>query len=190
MPFEYDLTTKQKFYLYLSIILPDLDIIQRLWVTYRRHEDNINLQFYQTISPFRPHPCGDASILEKIAGIDPDMYSIYMYPREHYLASIRMIGHSDFICQIKRKKAEIEDNVNYFDAILNEERGMKLPPLHKLRILDRVIMYLLTDAQGFEGEIDHIMQYLIAFYHMYRDTKILHAYPLAIDREGVLLRFE
>ena len=187
--FELELTRKQRFFLYLSVVLPDLDLVQRLWVAYKEYNHYVTLQFYENISPFRPHPCADGCIFGKVAGIDPDMLMMYIQPRKKFLASVKMIGHPYFICQIKRTKAELEDNVNYFDALMNEEQ-VKLSKLNKVRVLNRVIMYLSPEEQGFDDILVDLMHYLIAFFNMYKETKVLQAYPLAIDKHGILLRFE
>ena len=113
----------------------------------------------------------------------------YMKPRKCWLSGLKMVGHVDFICQFTRKKEDIENCEHYFDALLREEQ-VKLLPLEKVSILNRVIMYLLPEEQGFDSHITDIMVYLIAFFNQYRNRSLLHTYPLAVDSLGVMMRFE
>ena len=187
--FEYGLTRKQTFFLYLSAVLPDIDLVHELWKLYRQDEDKSILEYHESISPFRPHPAGDTCLINRIAGIDHDMLLMYMHPRKCWLAALRMVGHPDFICGFKRKKEDISNCVNYFDTLLREEQE-KLLPLEKVHILNRVIMYLMPEEQGFHSHVTEIMVYLRAFFNQYKNVRISHGYPLAVDSEGVLMRFE
>jgi len=186
--FTYELTEKQKFYLYLSVLCSNLDILHGLWEQYVKDNDKEKLQFHLNISPFRPHPCGNDCIFHPIAGfIDPDMFLEYYEPRENYLISLEMIGHAWFICQFARKKEDLEQSVNYFDTLINESQ-IKLSPLKKNKVLEKTIDYL--SYKNYKLNKDQIMRYLLSLYNMYKDVKVLHAYPLAIDCDGSLCRFE
>ena len=186
--FERDLSEKSRFYLYLYEVCPFIDILHILWTQYIKDRDTEILDYHQQISPFKPHPCGQDCIFHPVGGfIDPDMFLSYYKPRENYLISLEMIGHTWFICQFKRRKEDLEKSSIYFDTLINEEQ-VKLTKLRKQRILEQAITYL--SEEKYSLTIDQIMRYLLSFYSMYKDTKVLHGYPLAIDSEGVLCKFE
>ena len=189
--FETELTQKQKFYLYLFNVCPSIEIIHILWNIYKRDIDKSILDYHKEISPFKPHPCGNDCLFHPVAGfIDPDIFMEYYVPRENYLSCISMVGHSDFICQYPRKKEELELYVNYFDALINEEK-LKLTKLNKVKVLEMVIKYLSeTKYSRLTLTIDQIMRYLQSFFNMYKDMKILRAHSLGVDSEFQLCRFE
>ncbi len=146
------------------------------------------LQYYKDISPFQAHPCGHDCLFHPVAGfIDPDIFMMYYKPRENYLSCIQMIGHPYFICQFKRYKEELEDRVNYFTSLINEEQ-IKLRPLKKKQVLEKVICYL--HQERYQLHTDQIIRYIYSLYSMYKDVKVLNAYPLSIDKEDILCRFE
>ena len=191
--FERELTEKQQFYLYMYQLLPNLELIRPMWEKYQLEKEDETRKYHMNISPFREHPCCDNCIINQIAGIDYDMYLMYMQKRKSWLGSIKMVGHYDFICKYTRPKSEIKNTSNYFYTILNEKQK-KLLPLQKVSVLNRVIKSLLSDKKHYEisyeerfgGEI----VYLMSLYKHYTNNKILHRYPLAIDSEGTLMRFE
>jgi len=186
--FDQELSEKQRFFLYLSIVLPNIDIIHAIWKSYKKGIDEDILRYHQRISPFKSHPCGNDCIFHPIAGfIDPDMFLDYYSPRESYLISLEMIGHPLFICQFTRSKEDLEKSIYYFDTLINESQ-IKLSKINKVKVLEKVIHYL--SHRNYQLNIEQIMRYLLSFYNMYKDVKILHAYPLAIDSEGKLCRFE
>jgi len=186
--FEKGLSEKGKFYLYLSIVCPYLDIIHILWKQYKYDLNEEAIRFYQSISPFQDHPCGNDCILHPVGGfIDPDIFLEYYNPRQSYLISIEMIGHPDFICQYKQTKALLEQSHHYFDTLLNEPK-QKIIKLKKVKVLEMVINYLSETRNNLS--IDQIMQYLLSFFNMYKDMKILHAHSLAVDSNFQLCRFE
>ena len=163
-------------------------MIHIIWNLYVKGRDEDIVRYHQSISPFKPHPCGNDCIFHPIAGfIDPDMFLDYYAPREGYLISLEMIGHPLFICQFTRKKEDLEKSVNYFDTLINESQ-IKLSKIKKVKVLEKVIQYL--SHRNYQLDIEQIMRYLLSFYNMYKDVKILHAYPLAIDSENKLCRFE
>lgn len=189
--FETELTQKQKFYLYLFNVCPSIEIIHILWNLYKTDIDKTILDYHVSITPFKPHPCGNDCIFHPIGGfIDPDIFLDYYTPRENYLTSLQMIGHSDFICQYTRKKEVLEQSNNYFDALINEEK-LKLTKLNKVKVLEMVIKYLSeTKYSRLTLTIDQIMRYLQSFFNMYKDMKILKAHSLGVDSEFQLCRFE
>lgn len=186
--FETELTEKQRFYVYLYSVCPSIDLIHKLWELYKVDIDDEILNYHKEISPFKSHPCGNDCLFHPVAGfIDPDIFMEYYVPRENYLSCISMVGHSDFICQYPRKKEELEQYVNYFDALINEEK-LKLTKLNKVKVLESVITYL--SKTKYSLTIDQIMRYLQSFYNMYKDMKILNAHSLGVDSEFQLCRFE
>ena len=189
--FEKELTEKQKFYLYLSSLCPSIEIIHKLWELYKLDIDKEILDYHVSITPFKPHPCGNDCIFHPVAGfIDPDIFLNYYSPRENYLTSLQMIGHPDFICQYSRTKAVLEKCDNYFDILINEEK-IKLTKLNKVRVLEMVINYLSNIKYSrLTLRIDQIMRYLQSFFNMYKDMKILRAHSLAVDSEFQLCQFE
>ena len=186
--FEYELSEKQKFYLTLYQLCPSIDILHILWKQYCNNNYKIIIEYYTEISPFKEHPCGNDSIFVPVAGlVDPDMFLAYYKPRENYLRSIKMFGHPWFICQFYRNKEIIETSINYFDSLINEPQK-KLINLSKVSVLNKVIVYL--NNARYSLTIDQIIRYLFNLYCMYKDNRVLHAYPLAIDCNGNLCRFE
>ena len=105
MAYEYELTNKKRFYLYLNTHLPNLDIIERLYKQWRKDEYQEILDYHESVSPFRPHPCGDSSVFGKICGIDPDMFDLYISPRQRYLSAVTIIGHPYFLCKVDKDKS-------------------------------------------------------------------------------------
>jgi len=186
--FEQCLSEKQTFFLYLSIVIPNIDLIYVIWSLYRKGINKDILSYHNQISPFQPHPCGQDCLFHPVGGfIDPDMFLSYYKPRENYLISLEMIGHTWFICQFKRSREDLEESPTYFDTLINEGK-LKLTKLRKKRVLEQAIKYL--SEEKYNLTIDQIMRYLLSLYNMYKDTKVLHGYPLAIDRAGKLCRFE
>ena len=129
--YERSLTRKQRFFIIFFELLPNIELIHELWELYRKEEDRTTLAYHESVSPFRPHPCGDGCIINKIVGIDFDMLMMYMKPRKCWLAGLKMVGHPSFICKFTRKKEDIENCEHYFDALLREEQ-VKLLPLQKV----------------------------------------------------------
>ena len=186
--FETELTEKQKFYLYLFNVCPSIEIIHLLWNLYKRDIDKTILDYHISITPFKPHPCGNDCIFHPVAGfIDPDIFLHYYSPRENYLTSIQLIGHPDFICQYSRTKAVLEQCDNYFDILINEEK-IKLTKLKKTKVLEMVIKYL--SEIKYKLTIEQIIRYLLSFFNMYKDMKILNAHSLGVDSDFQLCRFE
>ena len=186
--FEQDLTTKQKFYLYLYHVCPAIEILNLLWKQYILHRDRENRVYHIKNSPFKPHPCGYDSMFKSVCGyIDPDMFLDYYHIRESYLSSIKIIGHPYFICRIQKTKQEIESREHYFTALINEPQ-IKLRCSEKIKILHRVIDYL--SQTKYKLNQDQIMRYIISIFNMYNNYRILFAYPIAIDCNGELCRFE
>ncbi len=186
--FEYELTTKQKFYLYLYQRLPHVELIHELWNVYKIDRDKTILKYYEEISPFQSHPCGNDCLFHPVAGfIDPDIFMDYYNLRVNYLNCIQMIGHPYFFCQFKKSKEELESSKQYFTTIINEPQ-IKLSSIKKKRILDKAILYLYD--QRYELTIDQIIRYLYSLYSMYKDIKVLYSYPIAIDVSDELCRFE
>ena len=185
--FEYELTEKQKFFLYLYQQLPNIEIIQDIWKRYKLDSDNSTLDYYNKISPFRDHPCGSDSILPKICGIDNDMFILYLTSKLPLLQTIKIVGHPLLICQLDVYKDELEKCRDYFDRILNSHQ-IKLSKLTRVRILNKIIRILENDTSMVDFQC--LINYIYTIYKMYSDMKILKAYPIAIDKEGKLLRFE
>jgi len=186
--FEEALTDKRQFYLYFSIVLPNIDLIHAIWHTYKKDIDEDILKFHQSISPFQAHPCGADSLFHPIGGfIDADIFDLYYEPRENYLQSIVIVGHPYFLCQFYRSKQEIEGSSGYFERLVNEEQ-IKLLHLKKVKVLEKAINRLLCSDSGLI--MDQVIRYLYTIYSMYNETKILSATPIAIDRDGKLCRFE
>ena len=186
--FEYGLTTKQKFYLYLYQRLPHLELIHELWNTYKIDKDKTILEYYKNISPFKPHPCGNDCLFHPVAGfIDPDIFMEYYGPRVNYLNCIQMLGHPYFICKFKRTKEELETSNQYFTTLINEPQ-IKLSSIKKKQVLDLAIQYLHNDR--YELTIEQIIRYLYSLYCMYKDTRVLYSYPISVDSNNKLCRFE
>jgi len=182
--FEIYLTEKQKFYLYLFMVCPSLDIIHLLWNTYVKNRDDEIKAFHDKVST---HPCGNDSLFYNIVGsIDPDIFMEYYIPREPFLLSIKLIGHPDFLCKFGKSKSELESSIYYFDRVLNEPQ-IKLKAMDKKNVLDLVINKLLYDVHLYP---QNIISYLTTIFNTYKNIKILHAYPIAIDIDGQLCRFE
>ncbi len=183
--FEKDLTEKQKFYLYLFEKCPIPYIIDDLWKQYTIDKHKKTLSYYQSISPYRGHPCGNDSISLPIGGfIDPDMFYEYYIPRQNYLLSIKFIGDPWFICQFYRTKEVLESYSNYYDVLINEQ-AKKISRSKKKRVLDKVI-----DKLSYDLDINQIYEYLLCHYNTYKNKSILHGYPLAVDCDGELCKFE
>ena len=85
--FEYELTTKQKFYLYIFHVCPAIEILHLLWKDYILYRDRDDIRvFHIQNSPFKPHPCGYDSIFKSVCGyIDPDMFLDYYHVRELFI---------------------------------------------------------------------------------------------------------
>ena len=194
--FDQELSEKQRFFLYLSTVLPNIDIIHAIWHTYKKGIDEDILRYHNQISPFQAHPSGNDNLFNAlfhpIAGfIDAEIFELYYEPRENYLQSIVIVGHPYFLCQFYRSKQEIEDSDcttgSYFDRLVNEEQ-IKLLPLKKVKVLEKAIDRLLCSDCGLT--MDPVIRYLYTIYSMYNEKKILSATPIAIDRRGKLCRFE
>jgi len=178
--------------LYFSIVLPNIELIRIIWEIYKRDIDEGILRYYNQISPFQAHPCGNDNLFNAlyhpIGGfIDAEIFDLYYEPRENYLRSIIMVGHPYFLCQLFRTKEEIEKSGAYFERLINEAQ-IKLTPLRKVNVLELAINRLLCSDCGLI--IDSVMKYLYTIYAMYNEIKILSATPIAIDRNGKLCRFE
>ena len=190
--FEQDLSEKQRFFLYLGIVLPNIELIRIIWEIYRKEIDETILKYYNQISPFQAHPCGNDNLFNAlfhpIGGfIDAEIFDLYYEPRENYLRSIIMIGHPYFLCQFHRGKDEIERSGAYFERLINEAQ-IKLTPLRKVKVLELAINKLL--CSDCELLLCPVIKYLYTIYSMYNENKILSATPIAIDRNGKLCRFE
>ncbi len=186
--FEKEFTEKQQFYYYLYVVCPSIELIDIFWKMYQENKYQENLKYHNLISPFKSHPCGNDCIFHPIAGfIDPDIFLEYYKPRENYLTSIQFIGHPDFICQYSRSKDILEESIYYFDTLINEPK-IKVTILKKVKILEMVIQYL--SKRKFSLSIEQIMRYLLSFFNMYKDMKVLHAHSLAVDCNFELCRFE
>jgi hypothetical protein len=59
--------------------------------------------------------------------------------------------------------------------------------MEKKKVLDLAINKLLYDVHLYP---QNIISYLTTMYNTYKNIKILHAYPIAIDINGELCRFE
>ena len=119
--FERDLTTKQKFYLYLYHVCPAIEILNILWKQYVLYRDRDIRVYHIQNSPFKPHPCGYDSMFKSVCGyIDPDMFLDYYHIRESYLSSIKIVGHPYFICRIQKTKQDIDLSINVLFSIYNE----------------------------------------------------------------------
>ena len=82
--YEYELRPKQKFYLYLYEVCPSIEIIDMLWKLYIQLNHEEVLKFYQSISPFQPHPSGNDCIFKTVCGyIDSDVFVQYYKEREN-----------------------------------------------------------------------------------------------------------
>ena len=190
--FEQDLSEKQKFFLYLSIVLPNIELIRVIWELYRKEIDETILRYYNQVSPFQAHPCGNDNLFNALfhpirGFIDAEVFDLYYEPRENYLRGIVMIGHPWFLCKLCRTKEKIEESGAYFERLMNEEQ-LKLMPLRKVKVLELAINKLLYSECGLT--IDSVMKYLYTIYSMYNEIKILSATPIAIDIHGELCRFE
>jgi len=185
--FNYELTEKQKFYLYLYSVCPAIVILDILWKHYITDRDISNRNYHIKISPFKPQPCG-YNLLKCSSGyIDPDMFIDYYQPREHYLTSIKIIGHPYFLCKVNKTKEELEQSVHYFTALINEPQ-IKVTISQKIKILSMAIQYL--SERRYQLKQDQIMRYIFSCFTMYNNHRILFAYPIAIDSNGILCRFE
>ena len=184
--FEFGLTEKQQFFLYLYQVCPNLELISEIWEHYRESDNKERRRFHVNISPYREHPCGDSSLFKRVGGfIDPDMFELYYLPRKKYLMSIKIIGKPYFLCQFTQEKTKLEESINYFEVLLNQEQ-IKLRPLQKTKMLEKVIDNLLETGTDIEGTII----YLYSFMLMYQAVKVLHTHPIGIDINGELCRFE
>lgn len=186
--FEYELTEKQQFYLLFHQLGLPLDIVKYVWKQYTLDNLEETRKFHQELSPYKSHPCGDDSLFKSVGGfIDPDVFLTYYCKRESYLLSIKMINHPWFFSQIDCEKDELENRVNYFTHLINQPL-IKVRKLQRVRILEQAIQYLHSDM--YHLYIDQIIRYIWSLYTMYKNNRILYAYPIAIDKHGKLLRFE
>ena len=186
--FEFGLTEKQRFFLYLYQLCPNIELIYQIWNQYKESAYKESKQFHINISPFREHPCGDSSVFTRVGGfIDPEMFDLYYLPRNNYLLSIEIIGKPYFICQFTQDKHTLEESFYYFEVLLNQEQ-LILRPLQKANILEKVIDKL-VDELG-DHYMDEIILYLYSFMKMYQEAKMLHIHPIGIDIHGELCRFE
>ena len=186
--FEYGLTEKQQFYLLFHQLGLPLDIVKYVWKQYTQDNLDETRKFHQEVSPYKSHPCGNDSLFKSIGGfIDPDVFLTYYCKRESYLLSIKMINHPWFFSQINCEKDELENRVNYFTHLINQPL-IKVKKLQRVRILEQAIQYLQSDM--YHLHIDQIIRYIWSLYTMYKNNRILYAYPIAIDKEEKLLRFE
>lgn len=166
---------------------PSIDIINKLWLQYVNDNLMITIDYYKNISPFKEHPCGNDSLFMPVAGyIDPDIFIMYYNIREPYLTSIKILGHPWFICQFYRKKEILEKSCSYFDSLINEPQK-KLRMNKKVNILNRVITKLLNQTKL---NIEQVIRYIGSIYNMYKDVRVLHGYPIAVDSDNILCRFE
>jgi len=186
--YEYELRTKQKFYLYLYEVCPSIEIIDILWKLYIQLNDEEVLKFYQSISPFQPHPSGNDCIFKTVCGyIDSDVFVQYYKERENILKSIKIVGDPYFLCKYSRTKDELEDTLNYFANLINEPQ-IKLSRLNRCKVFEQVILYLLTSHHMMN--IDQVIAYLSTRQIMYNNMKVLFAYPIGIDCNNELCQFE
>ncbi len=167
---------------------PAIEILHLLWKDYILYRDRDIRVFHIQNSPFKPHPCGYDSMFKSVCGyIDPDMFLDYYHVRESYLSSIKIVGHPYFICRIQKTKEELESSVHYFTSLINEPQ-IKLKLSEKIKVLHRVIGYL--SQTKYKLNQDQIMRYIISIFNMYNNYRILFAYPIAIDINNELCRFE
>lgn len=112
---------------------------------------------------------------------------MYLTNKLPLLQTIKIVGHPLLICQLDVHKADLEKCRDYFDRVLNSPQ-IKLSKLTRVKILNKIIKLLENDTIM----VDHqcLINYVYTIYKMYSDMKILKAYPIAIDKEGKLLRFE
>ena len=186
--FETDLREKQRFYLYMYEVCPSIEIIDILWFSYTKLNDGCTLEYYKSVSPFKPHPSGNDCIFKQHCGfIDSDVYLQYYQERENYLNAIKIVGDPYFICKFTRSKEELENCNNYFAKLINEQQ-IKLTKLKKCKVLEEVIIYLLHI--NFNMNIDQIMRYINTRYIMYKNLRVLFAYPIGIDSNNELCKFE
>ena len=100
--YEYDLTQKQKFYLYLYSVCPSIDILDFLWKSYTYDNLQTAIEFHDNLNPLKIIPIYD-KVYHKIYGfIDPDRFMIYYKPRENYLLSIKVLRNPDFNSSMER----------------------------------------------------------------------------------------
>lgn len=186
--YENELKPKQKFYLYLYEVCPSIEIIDILWKLYIQLNDEEVLKFYQSISPFQPHPSGNDCIFKTVCGyIDSDIFVQYYKERENILKSIKIVGDPYFLCKYSRTKDEMEDTPNYFANLINEPQ-IKLSRLNRCKVFEKVILYLLITHHMMN--IDQVIAYIATRRLMYNNMKVLFAYPIGIDCNNVLCQFE
>lgn len=186
--YEYELRTKQKFYLYLYEVCPSIEIIDILWNLYIQLNNEAVLKFYQSISPFQPHPCGNDCIFKTVCGyIDSDVFVQYYKERENILKSIKIVGDPYFLCKYTRARDEMENTPNYFANLINESQ-IKLSKLNRCKVFEQVILYLFTTH--YHMNIDQVIAYLSTRQIMYNNMKVLFAYPIGIDCNDELCQFE
>lgn len=186
--FETELRGKQKFYLYLYQVCPSIEIIDILWFSYTKLNDKEILTYYKSVSPFKPHPCGNDSIFKAHCGfIDSDVFLKYYQERENYLHAIKIVGDPYFICKYTKPREVLEEYTNYFAKLINEPQ-IKLTKLKKCKVLEQVIIYLLNIR--YNMNIDQIMRYIKTRYIMYNNLRVLFAYPIGIDCNDKLCKFE
>ena len=189
--YDTELSTKQQFYLYLYQVCPSIDIIDILWKNMIELNDACTLEYYKSVSPFKPHPNGTDSIFKAHCGfIDSDVFLQYYQERENYLNAIKIVGHPDFICKFTRPKEELERNTDYLTTLINEQQ-LKLTKLQRVKVLENIIMYLLRiNFNICRRDIDQIMRYITNRYKMYISLRGLYAYPIGIDSNNELCKFE
>ena len=186
--YEYELMPKQKFYLYLYEVCPSIEIIDILWKLYIQLNDEEILKFYQSISPFQPHPSGNDCIFKTVCGyIDSDIFVQYYKERENILKSIKIVGDPYFLCKYTRARDEMENTPNYYANLINEPQ-IKLSRLNRCKVFEQVILYLFT-IHG-HMNIDQVIAYIATRQLMYSNMKVLFAYPIGIDCNDILCQFE
>lgn len=185
--YEYELTQKQKFYLYLYSVCPSIDILDFLWKSYTYDNLQTAIEFHDNLNPLKIIPIYD-KVYHKIYGfIDPDRFMIYYKPRENYLLSVKVLRNPDFICKLDISREELETSCNYFDRLINQPT-LKLTNSKKTRVLEMVIQSL--SKGSYNLTLDQIVRYIYSMYNMYNNVRILRATPLAIDNQGKLCRFD
>lgn len=178
MSFQYELTTKQRFYLYLFQVCPLISIIDILWRLYKDESDKLILQDYSEIML-------NEFTNNKIS-VKTDKFTSYFTKASIYLYPLQMIGHPYFICKINTTNEILNQYHNYYDGLLNQTQ-LKLRYSEKIIIMNRVIHNLLD---FYSTNIEEVISYLLSLYYMFTNNRLLHSYPLAVDINNNLCRFE
>ena len=115
-----------------------------------------------------------------------DKFTSYFTKASIYLYPLQMIGHPYFICKINTTNEILNQYHNYDDGLLNQTQ-LKLRYSEKIIIMNRVIHNLLD---FYSTNIEEVISYLLSLYYMFTNNRLLHSYPLAVDINNNLCRFE